>query len=385
MVRRPASSFPSPVLMTAAVLVLVATHLQPAGSVIVVRSSPLYVMNLLFFAGASAGAIVVARFSQAVRLPGAAAFVTLAHLGAVTGVGLAMIFVGLDLARQKYLWHLAWSIHFSPVDVMIVAVYLSNALAVAYLASRLDLITALARVPRGHRLQSMLALWHRTGSDRSGAGNVAFGEMLSFLLPAALLLESTPAWIMSRLGDESVWQATEISVLCYGSNLIAGLALAVGAAVLSRGSPSVHLEAAAMHRLGSTFLVAIPILGYCLFGETRAVLAVKEPAATHLLQEFVRGGSAAFFWSALVAGVIVPFALVWFSRKPTVFRLGVAAGLMSGAVLLERGTIAVALLLGHAHRMYSPGGYAPGMAEVLVTLGVYLVGLLTFVSLARRA
>jgi hypothetical protein len=296
-----------------------------------------------------------------------------------------MIFVGLDVARQEYRWQLAWSIHFSPVDVMIVALYLGNALAVAYLASQLDLITALARVPRGHRFRAMLALGHSAGSDRSGAGPVAFGEMLSFLLPAALLLESTPAWIMSRLGNESAWQATEISVLCYGSNVIAGLALAVGATLLSRGSLTVHLETAAMHRLGSTFLVAIPILGYCLFGETRAVLAVKEPAATHLLQELVRGGSAVFFWSVLVVGVIVPFVLVWFSRKPTVVRLGVAAGLMSGAVLLERGTVAVALLLGHAHRLYSPGGYAPGMEEVVVTLGVYLVGLFTFLSLARRA
>jgi Ni/Fe-hydrogenase subunit HybB-like protein len=381
MAREPTLGFPYPVFVTGAVLVLVAMHLQPAGGVVSIRSSPLYAMNVLFFAGASAGAIVVARFSQAARLPGAAAFVTLADLGALTGLALALIFAGLDLARQDYLWHREWSIHFSPVDVMIVALYLSNALAVAYLALHLDLPAALARVPRGHRLRAVLALGHWTRLERSRAGHLVFWEMLTLLLPAALLLQSTPAWIMSRLGDESAWQATEISVFCYGSNLIAGLALAVGAALLGRVSPRVRLDTAAMHRLGPTFLVAIPVLGYCLFGEARAVLAVKEPAASHLLQELVRGGSAAFFWSALAAGVVVPFALVGFSRGPTVVRLGIAAGLMSGAVLIERGIVAVALLLGHAHRLYSPDGYGPGVHEVVVTVGVYLVGLLTFRSL----
>ncbi|HET7340195.1 MAG TPA: hypothetical protein VFL90_01945, partial [Methylomirabilota bacterium] len=158
----------------------------------------------------------------------------------------------------------------------------------------------------------------------------------------------------------------------------------LGASVPGRAWAGAHLGDAARRTLGTTLLLAIPILGYCLFGETRAVIAAEEPGASHLFRELLRGGYAVFFWSDLLIAVGLPLALIASTRTPTALRLGVAGGCMAVAVLLERGTLVVALLLGHAHRLYSAGGYAPGLDEIAATGAVYLAGLLAFVALAGR-
>lgn len=348
----------------------------------------LYIVNLVFVTGAAAGAIIVGTVVGALRIERATPLVRIAELGAISGLTLTTIFITLDLARPERLRqlgryaHLAWP---SAWDVGILAIYLGNAMALGYFASRWELVRDLTRTQSGQR-GALLAHLGRNivGSLATTQGRQMLRERAALLVPAAVLLNSIPAWILGLAKVEPGWQAVPIAATFYMSSVISGLAFVVAAATFSRVARRLEIGEDVIQSLGTVLLVLIPILGYCFLTDVLVIADVGEPTGSHVFHELVVGSAAPLFWFALIGGVIVPFFLLRSPRISAPGRIRLAALLVIPAVLVERWTVVIPSLLGHAHLFSTTGRYAPSASEVSLALGAYATGILVFHLLARR-
>lgn len=347
----------------------------------------LYVVNFIFFTGAGAGAIIVGTMAHALGVERARPVARVAELGAISSLLLATMFLVLDLSQLGYFWHLLSGTRFTGLPgphLVILATYLANALALGYLATRADLLLSLApRLPAS--MVDRLAALGLALACITPARAPTLGEITALLVPAVVLLHSVPAWIFGLLDAELGVYAVAVAAFFYVSSLASGLALVVVTAVVGRAFLGLQVSEQVIRGLGRILLLLVPILGYGLFAEMQLVIAVREPASAHLFGEMVRGAYAPFFWFALLGGAIVPVFLLALPRSLTTGRIGLAALLVVMAVLVERWSLVIPTVLGHAHHLYGAGGYAPRPFDLLATLGAYAIGLLVWVLLGRTA
>ncbi len=345
----------------------------------------LYVVNFVFFAGASAGAIVVGTVAGASGIRHLRPLVRAAELAAIAGFFLATIFFGLGLAQPKSTWSLVREETGPTVwNLTISSLYLVNGVALGYFSARRDLICRLAGFLRERHEHDTAVLSDTALATASTVPEPRFLRALTVvLIPAAMLLHAVPAWVRAVLQTEPGWSMVTSAALFYVSTLVSGLALVVLATTASRTFLGFCVGDTVVQRLAAVLCFATPVLGFCLVAEMQTMLDASGPAGTHLFREIVAGPYATIFWFIQLGGVIVPFFLLTLPGSVTAARIGLAALLVLLGTLAERWILVVPALLGHAHFFFANGGYHPSVAEVLTTLGTYALGLLACRPLAR--
>ncbi|MBI2554952.1 MAG: polysulfide reductase NrfD [Candidatus Rokubacteria bacterium] len=347
----------------------------------------LYIVNFVFFIGASAGGIIVGAIAYALGIERFRPVARIAELGAISCLVLATIFIMLDLGRPERFWHLLRYPQFeSPLiwDVMIIGIYLAIAMALGYFATRPDLVRCMEALPRRRGLYRLLALGYTDLSPSALARERRVLKVLAAVsIPAAVLLHSITAWILGLVKAQPGWHSALIAPLFIVSAVVSGLALVILAAVFSRLFLGLKIGEEVIWSLGRILFFSIPVLGYFLFAEMLTVVYPRVPAGVHVFSQMMFGPYAGLFWFDLVGGLIVPFLLLAFPRTRTVGGIGFASFLVVLGVLAERWNIVIPPLLGHTNLPYPPGGYTPTWPELSLTVAAYAVGLLVYLVLAK--
>ncbi len=345
----------------------------------------LYTVNTVFFAGASAGAILIALLLAALQNERLRPLARIAQLVAITSLIVAAIFIAFDVVRPSRLSQFARSLELAPPDaaeMMAFALYVSNAMALSFIATRWRFVRALRRPSRGAR-PSLAPLVELAVSPVSPAEARMLKAAALAVVPAALLLDSVQLWTVRLTDVEPGWHTVLTAALLYGSCTIPALALIVTGLAPSSARARLRVHPHVVKRTVEVLAMLIPVLGYCFFAEIFTMIQTGEPEGRHLFREITIGPYAPAFWFELVGGIFVPFFMLVLPGRLTGLRIGTAAGLVVLTALLERWTVVVPAVLGHAHSLYGGGGQALAPPEISLTVAAYTIGLGVYCAQAR--
>lgn len=346
----------------------------------------IYIVNFVFFVGLSAGGVIVASLVHAFNVRAFTSVARIAELLAISCLILATIFILLDLGKPERVYYLF--VHGrleSPLiwDVIVIAVYLLVGLAYGYFGARADLLACMEALPRRRWLYQLLALGYTEGSERSRRRDRRILRGLAIVaLPLAVMLHSVTAWILGLVKAQPGWYSPLLAPLFVVSATVSGVALVVLVVVLCRRLLKLPIEEEVVLQLGTILAFLIPVLGYFLFSELLTVTFAKEPAGLRVFSMMIAGQYALVFWVNLVLGLLVPLILLVVPKTRTEIGIGVAATLVVLGVLAERWNIVITSLF-HRHLPYPPGSYALTWVEYSLIFGVYALGILVFMLLAK--
>ncbi|MFQ5828440.1 MAG: NrfD/PsrC family molybdoenzyme membrane anchor subunit [Candidatus Methylomirabilia bacterium] len=351
-------------------------------------ASALYLVNFLFFIGASAGGIVVGALACGLEMGRFRLLARIAEQVVISCLALATVFLVLLGRRQpEPFWHFfsgALSSSLLIWDWAIITSYLAIALALGYFVTRPDLVRCVVEMPVGQRLSRLLALGRAALSPDTVARERALLRALTLIfIPAAVLLHAIPDSILGLSEVHHGWRSALIAPVFMVSAVVSGLGLVIFAATLSRGFLRFKIGEEVIRGLGRVLFFSIPVLAYGLFAEMLAVASASDSLGTHIFSEMLFGLYAPLFWFGLFGGLMVPFLLLVLRGACGAGGIGLAAFLVTFGVLAQRWNIVIPPLLGHAHLPYAAGGYSPPWPELSLTVGTYAVGFLVYFLLAR--
>ncbi|MBI3326443.1 MAG: polysulfide reductase NrfD [Nitrospinae bacterium] len=346
----------------------------------------IYIVNFVFFVGLSAGGVLVASLVHAFNVRAFTSVARIAELLAISCLILATIFILLDLGKPERLYHLLvygkmgskliW-------DVIVIAVYLLVGLAYGYFGARADLLRCMQALPQRRWLYRLLALGYIDGSVRALRRDRRVLRGLAIVaLPLAVMLHSVTAWILGLVKARPGWFSPLLAPLFVVSATVSGVALVILVVVLCRRLLKLAIEVRVITQLGTILALLIPALGYFLFSELLTVTFSKEPAGLDVFRMMIAGQYAFVFWGNLVLGLLVPLILLVVPNTRTEAGIGVAAALVVLGVLAERWNIVITSLF-HRNLPYPPGSYALTWVEYSLVFGVYALGILVFMLLAK--
>lgn len=348
----------------------------------------LYAVNVVFFAGAAAGAFAVGALASRVGRGRPETVVTIADVAAISSLLLAAMFALVDVVLRAHRLRLQSAVDL-PLPLGFAAVIVGAAfclvVGLGYVATRRDLLRYLVATPAApDKLDHLLGF----GSALLAASDLrrewrALRAQAWRALPVALLLYATAAATFGAVRARPGWPTALIAPGFLVTALSSGLALATVAAAFSRAlGPRIGAETVAA--LGRALRYAIPVLGLYLFAETVGTLYVSGRDVGHLLEEMLFGSYAPFMVAEVLAGLIVPSVLLALPRARTGHGVGLAALLVLAGVLVARWCLMVPGMIGHAHAPRAPGGYAPAWPDLGATVAIWALGLLVSVFLGRR-
>jgi dimethyl sulfoxide reductase membrane subunit len=323
----------------------------------------MYIITFMFLVGISAGGLIVVAGSE---LVGSHRFESLTKLAVIvsgTAIAAAAISILPDLGRPHLVWKMLWQPHWtSPLiwDVIVITLYFSIAAADLWFLTR--------REPRPHAMR-----------------------MLAFLaLPAAVLVHSVTAWIFGLLVARPFWNTAILAPMFISSALVSGTALVILVAHIADRTTDWHPPERVFPDLGRLMLWFLAADAFLLFAEILTTYASRIPDHLVQLDTLLFGRLAPVFWTEIVLGVVVPFAIFASRLRRQRKWMVVAASLALLGVFLKRVNIVMTSmflpLVGLAPGI--PGGrpgqeFAPDpiYLPTLVEWGV-LAGVASFVGLA---
>jgi molybdopterin-containing oxidoreductase family membrane subunit len=346
----------------------------------------LYIVNFVFFIGASAGGIVVASLAYALKLEHFKPIARLAEVTALTCLTLATVFISLDVGRPERLWHLLiYGNITSPLlwDVTSITIYAVLAFALVYFSVRADLVRLMAELPRRRRLYRLLALGRTDVSPQSIDRDKRALHVLALIsVPAAVAVHTVTAWILGIVKAQPGWHTAIIAPVFIVSAIVSGIALTIAAAVVSRWALGVRVNEEVVRSLARILFFALPVLGYLLFSELITAVYASEPEGVHVFSEMAFGRHAFVFWFTLL-GQLVPFVVLGVARRLSLRSIGLASLLLVFAVLGERWNIVIPSLAGTSRLPYVLPGYTPSLVEITITVAAWAGGVLAYVVLTR--
>ena len=347
----------------------------------------LYIINFMFFIGASAGGIIVGALAHALGIERFRPVARLAEVTALTALTLAVLSILLDIGRPERAWHmLRYASFTSPLvwDVIIIGVYGALAFGLVYFSIRPDLVHLAQAFPKRRRFYSALALGRMDLSPSSLEWDRKALRALAVLsIPIAVLLHSVTAWILGLVKAQPGWHTAIIAPLFITSAVVSGVALTILSSLLSRYFLHVPIKDHVVQALADILLWSLPVLGYFLFSEMLTNWYPREPKAEEVFREMVFGRYRPVFWFELLAALVVPFGLLFFRRTRTIGRVAVAAALVVMGVFAERWNILLPPQLGHSHLPYATAQYTPTLLELVLVGSIWAAGALGYVVLTR--
>jgi molybdopterin-containing oxidoreductase family membrane subunit len=346
----------------------------------------LYIVNFVFFIGASAGGIVVASLAYALGLEHFKPVARLAEVTALTCLTLATIFITLDVGRPDRLWHLLRHGNLSsPLvwDVTSIAIYSLLAFALVYFSVRADVVRLSAMMPHRRRLYRMLALGRTDLSPEAVDRDHRTLHALALLsVPAAIAVHTVTAWILGLVKAQPGWHTAILAPMFIVSAVVSGIALTIAAAVVSRWALGVRIDEDVIRSLARILFFTLPVLGYLFVSEMITAVYPKEPEGVHVFAEMAFGRWGLTFWFTL-CGLLGAFVLLAAAKRFSLRTIGLASFAVVLAVLAERWNIVIPTQTATSHLPYGMPGYTPSAVELAITAAAYAGGVLAYLVLTR--
>jgi dimethyl sulfoxide reductase membrane subunit len=352
----------------------------------------LYITLFMFFVGLSAGGLIVASSGEvfgARHLKPLAPFAI--WLSFIT-IGLAAVSIIPDLGAPQRIWRLfvnsQWASPFM-WDLAIILFYL---------------------------VLSGIYLWLHVQENVKGAVTEVYKKWVrrvAFIaLPAAVLVHSITAWIFGLQIARPYWYSALLAPFFISSALVSGLGLVILAALLARRLKVLAFENRLISWLGGLLATFIAVDFFFLSAEMLTRLYPGAQGETASALALLTGRFAPLFWTEVILGLIIPFALLVGARaRKSMSLVGLAAGLAIIGIFLKRFTLLMAaftypyehfpagisvgqvlpglsgpeyvqMVNSGAHTMSYP--YVPAWPEVMIVVGMLAAGAFVWLLGIRR-
>ena len=332
----------------------------------------LYIAMFMFFVGLSAGGLIVASSAHVFNIESFKKVSIPAIITSIVCICIAGMFILIDLGGLYRVWRLFTGPNFlSPLlwDVCVISTYL--------VINILDLY------------------WLVKGEEHKV-------DVLSRIaLPVAILVHSVTAWIFG-LQIAKAWYSAIMAPIFVASACDSGLALLLICLVVLDKVGLFTFDASLMKSLAGLFAVFIAVDAFFIGCEclTMGYPGAKEAGALAIMTS---GITSPFFWFEIIAGLLIPFLLMVFSKNREKKGLVVlASALVVAGVCCKRLWLlftsfvtpnvygAPGITTGTSVAQSDPfamwttlGAYAPTAPELIICLGVISLGILALMVMSK--
>ena len=300
----------------------------------------LYLTCFMFFVGLSAGGLIVASSASIFGIKKYKAVALPAVILSLVCICCAGICVLVDLGGIQRIWRMFTGLNFlSPLawDMIVITCYLViNLVYLYFMCSRKADPAKVAVVSR-------------------------------FALPVAILVHSVTAWIFGLEVARGVFETTDELLTSLAGLLCTCIAV-------------------------DAYFIGCEILTTAYNG-TEGGMAV--------INTLLFGGTAPFFWFEVICGLIIPFCLLVFAKNRRNMKVvGVASALVVAGVFCKRcwlmftgfavpnivggNGITLGTTAGAADMWTLMGTYAPTVPEIVLTVGIFALGICAFTVLCQK-
>jgi molybdopterin-containing oxidoreductase family membrane subunit len=340
----------------------------------------LYITSFMFFVGLSAGGLIVSSSATVFDIP---AFKTVAKPAVILStvcIILACLFILVDLGSPERIFNLLIYAQFqSPLiwDVIVIAIYLT--ISLLYLKEM-----------------------NQPDPDKKKMATLSW-----VALPSAVLVHSVTAWIFGLQIARVSWHSALMAPLFVASALDSGLALLIIVLAALEQLSDYKVDAKLYASLGGLLAVFVAVDAFFVFSEVLTAAYPGEEAMSAALRLLTTGPLAAFFWTQVILGLLVPFViLASAANRQRKDRILLASALVVLGVFCKRAWLLFSSFLlplvggapGVTLGQYAPGenlakipniwsatgSYTPTWVEVAIFLGIISVGAILFIIVARR-
>ncbi len=330
----------------------------------------LYIANFTFLVGVAAAAVLLVIPAYIYKWGPIKEIVLLGELLAVSAIAMCLMFVTFDLGHPERFWHLipGLGIFNFPVSMLSWDVVVLN----GYLALNLC-------VP-------LYILWKAYHGEH--ANYKILWPFIILSVPAAVSIHTVTAFLYSAFPARPFWNASILAPRFIASAFCSGPSFIIIAFQIIRKHTSIKIQDQAIFKLAEIIAYAMGINLFLLISE-----AFKEyySATVHLapmkyLFQGLHGHNTLvpIIWTAIVLNVTA-FTIMLIPKLRENFKfLNLACIMMFIGVWIEKGPglIVPGFIPTPLGEIWD---YFPTMTEVLITLGIWAIGLMIFTLLLKVA
>ncbi len=330
----------------------------------------LYIANFTFLVGLAAAAVLLVIPAYIYKWGPIKEIVLLGELLAVSAIIMCLMFVTFDLGHPERFWHLVpgigmlnFPISMLSWDVVVLNVYLIlNISLPAYI------------------------LW-KAYQDKEPNYKVLW-PFIIFSIPAAVSIHTVTAFLYSGFPARPYWNASILAPRFIASAFCSGPSFIILAFQIIRKNTAIKIQDRAIFKLGEIIAYAMGINLFLLIAE---VFKEFYSATVHMapLQYMFTGLHGHYelvpiMWTAIALNVTAFFIMLTPKLRENFLWLNTACVMMFIGVWIEKGP---GLII--PGFVPSPLGeiwtYVPTLPEVLITLGIWAIGLMIYTVLLKVA
>ncbi|MCI9261411.1 NrfD/PsrC family molybdoenzyme membrane anchor subunit [uncultured Adlercreutzia sp.] len=338
----------------------------------------LYLTCFMFFVGLSAGGLIVASSASIFDIRKYKAVALPAVICSLVCICCAGICVLVDLGGIQRVWRMFTGLNFmSPLawDMIVITCYL---------------------------VINMVYLYFMC-SKKADPAKVAV--VSRFALPVAILVHSVTAWIFGLEIAREAWNTAILAPIFVASALDSGLALLILSLFALKAKGVFDTSKELFTSLAGLLCTCIAVDAYFIGCEILTTAYNGTEGGMAVINTLLFGGTAPFFWFEVIFGLIAPFCLLVFAKNRQNMKVvGAASALVVAGVFCKRcwlmftgfatpniiggngitlGTVA-AQQGGMADMWSVMGVYAPTVPEVVITVGIFALGICAFTVLCHK-
>lgn len=347
------------------------------------------VANIVNFIGVSHVGIAISAVVRLLRLKRYQQLARLAEFITLAAITTAVTNISVDVGRpERFIVNVLWYGRYTAPFVWsatVITTYVVGSSVYLYLAMRRDLWQCITKVPSRRRFYGLLALGYQdTAASRARHGRVVWW-LAVIILPIMVSVHSVYGYIFGLQPGRPGWYNPFQAPYFVLGAIVSGFStVLVVLAVLRR---TMHWERFFPPRIFKglgIFLGFVTLLYmYFLFSEYLTGTYASPAGERVVFQDVLFGRFAVVTWSAMVCGMLIPFALLFIQGVNTQIvsiPLTVTAALLINAGLWTIRTVVVVPTFYHPLLPWNVAPYTPALAEWCIVIGsFFLFGLLLLI------
>lgn len=344
-----------------------------------------WVAFYIFFVGLSAGSFLLSTMIFVFKMEQYEKIGRDALLVAILSMGLAGLFITLDLGRMGRAWKIVRYWNFTSVlawEVRFYIIYVGILLAELYFSMRQDLI----RMSEGNGIRASLARVFTLGSrDLSQESRRIDHKMLKILgaigIPVAIFgVHGGTGTIFAVAKARVFWNTGLFPVIFVVSALVSGTALLIAMYVIRTKAAGRQVDEGMVKSLAKLLAFFLLIDVGLEFYEFFVGAYGLQHAELATIEAIMAGPFAWLFWGVqMLIGVVVPLFIFFNARlKESVKAITIGAILVVVGILAVRFNIVLPALTVPVFPGLPTGYYVPTLTEWLSSFGIIAFGLFIY-------
>ena len=330
----------------------------------------LYIANFTFLVGVAAAAVLLVIPAYIYKWGPIKEIVLLGELLAVAAIAMCLMFVTFDLGHPERFWHLIpglgilnFPISMLSWDVVVLNVYLTVNLVVP------------------------VYILYNAYQDREPNYKILW-PLIIFSIPAAVSIHTVTAFLYNGFPSRPFWNASILAPRFLASAFCSGPSFIILAFQIIRKNTSIHIQDRAIFKLAEIVAYAMGINLFLLIAELFKEYygGTVHLAPMQFLFEGLHGHNdlVPIIWTAVVFNVTAFVLFLNPKTRENFLTLNLGCVLTFIGVWIEKGPglIVPGFVPSPLGEIWS---YWPTLPEVLITLGIWAIGLMIYTLLLKVA